>query len=561
MSLYVSIQHISHSFGYHDILKDVSLIINDGERIGLVGANGTGKTTLLKIITGALTPDSGSVAIPSGLRLGYLEQAITAAGDDWTIDDMIAESQRHLYDMEDEMRDLEAQMTTATGDELDAVMARYGDLLERFERGGGYEIDYRVDTVLAGLRVQHLPRSRRFGTLSGGEKARVGLAMLLLQSPDLLLLDEPTNHLDTASLTWLEDYLGAYRGAALIVSHDRVFLNRTVNVIVEIDEHSRQAVRYAGDYDAYQRAKADARRRWERDFANQQEEIKALREQIKVTARQNNNYRTHTDGDKFIRNFKIAQHDATVAKRVRSAEERLRRIEADPIPMPPEPMRFRADFDPQALHGRHPIVASGLVKRYGANTVLDEVGFVLEQRARVVLVGPNGAGKTTLIRIITEREQADSGTITIGQGVRIGYLDQEQDDLTPDATLFDAYRQGLPQTDQQLKAMLLSAGLFHIDDLDKRVRDLSKGQQRKVQLARLMASGANLLVLDEPTNYISFDVLEEFESALADFPGPIIAASHDRRFIERFHGEVWQLADGTLTVDETLAAEVQEPGV
>ncbi len=542
---YLSVSDISKTYGLHNVLNQVSFVLNAGERFGLVGANGVGKSTLLKIISGQVEADSGSVTITRGMEIGYLAQTITGY-DDQTIDDLITDSMRHLREQETQMRELEAQMSLLSGSALDDVMTEYGEVMEAFERGGGYDIGYRVDTVLNGLGIAHINRLRQFGTLSGGEKARIGLALLLLGSPDILLLDEPTNHLDFASLEWLEGYLSVYPGAILTVSHDRQFLNRTVNAIIELDEHSRTAKRYVGDYDAYQAAKNRERQKWEADYANQQEEIKALKLEIKVTARNNSNYRAHTDSDKYIYNDKKATHANTVAKRVRAAEEKLNRIEADPIPQPPAPLRFDPDFDPQALKGRMPILVSGLTKCYGERPILSDVSFTVGLHSRIVLVGPNGAGKSTLLKIILGHESADAGEVYINPAVRIGYLSQEYDVLDPDKTVFEAYREGLPENDQQLKATLIKSGLFRYEEFDKLVVQLSSGQRRKLQLARLIAGRANLLVLDEPTNDISFDVLEALEAALHDFPGPVITASHDRRFMQGSGGELWELRDGQL---------------
>ncbi|HVU13676.1 MAG TPA: ATP-binding cassette domain-containing protein, partial [Phototrophicaceae bacterium] len=281
----------------------------------------------------------------------------------------------------------------------------------------------------------------------------------------------------------------------------------------------------------------------------QQEEIKELRIEIKQTAHQNSNYRAHTDNDKFVLGIKRNTHADTVSRRVRSAEEKLKRIEANPILQPPEDLRFEADFDPQALKGRMPIIVSRLSKRYGDKTVLDDVSFTVSQKARIVFVGVNGAGKSTLIRILTGYESGDSGEVYINPAVKIGYLDQEGRTLDPALTVYEAFAQGLAETEKALKSFLLRTGLFRYDDLDKPVGVLSLGQQRKLQIARLMADGSNLLILDEPTNFVSFDVLEELETALRLFPGPVIAASHDRRFLRQFGGDVWALEDSHLLVD------------
>jgi macrolide transport system ATP-binding/permease protein len=542
----IHITNVSKAYSFHQILSGVSLIVNAGQRIGLVGANGVGKSTLLKIIMGEVEADSGTVVCAPGLQIGYLAQAISDF-EGKTIAALVDEAMRQLRELEGHLRDLEERMAAASGPALDALLLEYGEATTLFEQRGGYELNYRVDAVFEGLRISHIPRERAFTTLSGGEKSRVGLAILLLQAPDVLLLDEPTNHLDFATMEWLEGYLGAYRGGMLIVSHDRQFLNHTVTAIVEIDEHSRSAKHYAGNYDAYMAAKAIERRKWQEDFERQQGEIKELKLAIKETARNNSNYRPQKDNDKFMRGAKKDTHDATVAKRVHAAEERLKRIEADPVLQPPNELRFQAAFDPQALKGRLPVVVSGITKSFGSRCVLVDASFVLSLTSRVVLVGPNGAGKSTLLRLLVGLEQPDSGSVYVNPGARVGYLDQEQETLDPDLTLFAAYRADMPENDQQLKATLLHSGLFRYDEFDKRVGDLSRGQQRKLQIARLIAGRANLLVLDEPTNSISFDVLEGFETALRHFPGPIIAASHDRRFIEQFKGQVWELRDGHIS--------------
>lgn len=558
----LTILNVTKSYSHTTILGGVSFSLNAGQRIGLVGANGVGKSTLLKIITGEVEADSGSVTLAPGRKIGYLAQAIDGEGDQ-TLAELIADSLRHLHELERQMRDLERRMTHLSGAALDAAMREYGNAAEQFERYGGYEMDAQVDAVLNGLGVGHIPRERVFATLSGGEKSRVALALLLLQAPDVLLLDEPTNHLDFAALDWLENTLQSYRGAILIVSHDRQFLNHTVTAIVEIDEHARTSKTYAGNYDSYIRAKQMERRKWQEDFERQQEEIKALRIEIKVTAHRNSNFRVATDGDKMALKARRENHADTVSRRVRSAEEKLKRIEANPIPRPPEPLQFHPDFDPQALKGRHPLVVSGLNKFFGERRVLDDVNFALGIRDRAVIVGPNGAGKSTLLKLIVGVEKPDSGQVYINPAVRIGYLDQEGEGLNPNHTVFEAYQDGLFESEQQLKATLLKSGLFRYEEFSLRVGDLSSGQKRKLQIARVIAARANLLILDEPTNHVSFDVLEGLEDALENFLGPVLAVSHDRRFIgrfEQFGGQVWRLNDGRLIQHVSEGVSVPEIG-
>ena len=551
--MFITVSDIRKTYALHPVLDGVSFSLNDGDRHGLVGANGVGKSTLLKIIMGEVQADSGSVTLAAGRRIGYLAQTIKYT-EGKTLADLIAESLDAVYGLERRLRELETEMSQVEGDALDRVLAEYGEVSEHFERLGGYELEYRVDTVFAGLGVDRIDRGRPFATLSGGEKTRVGLALLLLGAPDVLLLDEPTNHLDFAMLDWLEKYLARYRGAMLIVSHDRLFLNRTVTAIIEIDEHKRTAKRYAGNYDVYLEARTRELRQWQLDFERQQEEIRELRFDMKVTAHKNT-FKAPTDGDKFVLGIKKNTHADTISKKVRVAEERLKRIEADPIPMPPEPLRFDPDFDAEALNGRFPLLVNNVSKRYGDRLLFDDVTFTVGAKSRIVIIGENGAGKSTLLKMLAGQERPDRGSITVHPAVRIGYLDQERRAFDPRLSAFDAYRDGLPGTDQALMSMILRMGLFRYDDLRLEVGALSSGQQRKLQLARVMAARANLLILDEPTNDVSFDVLEGLEDALKDFPAPVIAVSHDRRFIERFGGEVWALRDGRLNQNVVALVE------
>jgi macrolide transport system ATP-binding/permease protein len=373
------------------------------------------------------------------------------------------------------------------------------------------------------------------------------LAALLLQEPDLLLLDEPTNHLDFRALAWLEEYLADFRGGLVAVSHDRQFLNQTVGAIVEIDEHSKEAKLYNGNYDFYAEVKAQEREKWQESYWAQQEEIWELRKTIKLKARQvGHGNRAPRDNDKFITYFKAQRVDDAVARNVRSAEEKLRRIEEDPIPKPPRPLEINPTFDPAALVSRTPLSASNLHKQYGQQVVLDGVNVTISADSRVVIVGPNGAGKSTLLRILAGAEQPDQGNVTRAPSVVLGYLDQEQQTLDTQQTVFESFRAGRPGDYEEFKAELLGYGLFSYPELAKPVGALSVGQKRKLQIAQLLAERANLLLLDEPTNHISLDVLEQFEQALSNFAGPVIAVSHDRRFIQRFAQEIWELADGKL---------------
>jgi macrolide transport system ATP-binding/permease protein len=541
----LSVSNLSKAYGDNQVLNSATFTMHAGDKWGLVGANGVGKSTVVKIVAGEVEADAGTVEFGADAEVGYLPQVLTAAAGQ-TIAQLIAAAQARLYELEARLRALEGQMAGPSGPALEPTLAEYGYLSEEFDRLGGYDRKHRVEAILAGLGVAHLPHERLMATLSGGEKARVGLAALLLQSPGLLLLDEPTNHLDFAALSWLEDFLAGYRGALLVVSHDRQFLNVAVSAIVEIDEHSREAVFYNGSYDFFAAAKAQAYERWVEEYAAQQEEIRDLRRYLHGGTARRVGHNRPGDGDKLAYNYKGGRVEESIGHNIRAAQEKLRRIEEDPIPKPPQPLRINPEFDPAGLVNKTPLSLSQVTVAYGARVLLDEVTLAVGARDRIVLVGPNGVGKTTLLKVMARRLTPQAGSVTVAASTVIGYLDQEQETLPQGGTLYDVYVDERMGEWEELKVELLRYGLFIWPDLLKPVASLSIGQKRKLQIAQLMAARANLLLLDEPTNHISLDVLEQFETALVNFPGAIIAISHDRRFIERVAQQVWELRDGRL---------------
>ena len=540
----LTLANLAKAYGDNQVLASVTLTMHRGDKWGLVGANGVGKSTLLKIVVGEVEADAGHVALASGVAIGYLPQVLAASAA-LTLDELLAQSQARVHAVEARLRAVELLLAQPQNPALAALLAEYDQLSAAFERLGGYDLAHRTASVLAGLGVGAIAGDRAVASLSGGEKARVGLAALLLQAPDLLLLDEPTNHLDFAALEWLETFLQDFGGALLVVSHDRVFLNRTVQAIVEIDETSRAATLYSGSYDFFAHAKALAHTRWVEGYAEQQEEIRELRRFIQSKARQVGHNRPG-DGDKLAYNYKGGRVEATIGRNLRAAEERLRRIEADPIPKPPPPLHINPAFDPTRLVNKTPIALSQVSVVFGERRVLDDVTVTLGVQDRIVIVGPNGAGKSTLLKVLAGRLKPTAGDVTTAASTVIGYLDQEQESLPATGTLYQAYTTARTGDWEELKAELMSYHLFAFADLRKPVASLSVGQKRKLQLALLMAAHANVLLLDEPTNHISLDVLEEFESALLDFRGAIVAVSHDRRFIERFADQVWEVRAGQL---------------
>jgi macrolide transport system ATP-binding/permease protein len=540
----LAVRHIGKSYGAITVLDDISFIVNSNDRIGIVGSNGVGKTTLLNILISQESHDSGSFSFTPRTEVGYLPQT-TPEFFGHTMQDLILESIGNLRQLEERMRELESAMSTTNSEQLSGLMDEYEQASNSFHDHGGYELDYKIDSILAGLRIAYFPRDREMQTLSGGEKARVGLAILLLRSPDLLLLDEPTNHLDFASLEWLEAYLSNYKGAILLVSHDRQFLNRTVNQIFEIDEHTHHLKKYEGNYDAFVMAKAAERTAWEEDYERQQEEIKELRKRMRETARNVAHHRPATDNDKTAYNFFGGRVQNTISRGVRAAEEQLHRIEANPIPKPPRLMQVSSSFNGEPLQAEIVFRISNLTKCWDETCILDDVNFTIASGARILLFGSNGAGKTTLLKMLMSIEKPDRGEIRIVDSARLGYLPQDpQMDLAK--TVLETYSYGQVGYESEFVGRLIGYGLFSLEDMQKKVRQLSIGQRRKLEIARLMAEGPNVLLLDEPTNYISLDVLEAFESAIVTFPGPVIAVSHDRWFIQRFGGKMWELLEGKI---------------
>ncbi len=545
-------RNLTKSYGAITVLQEISFVLNDNDHVGIVGSNGVGKTTLLKILMGQEEADSGTYTYAPSIEVGYLPQT-TPDFYGHTINDLIFESVGNLRQLEERMRELETIMAGASQEQYDALLEEYGTVSTKFQDRGGYELDYKIDTILDGLRIAYLPRTQEVQTLSGGEKARLGLATLLLRSPDVLLLDEPTNHLDFASMAWLENYLSHYNGAMLMVSHDRQFLNQAVNQIGEVSEYDHHLKRYEGNYDAYVLSKAAERAKWEEDYERQQEEIQELRKRIRVSARQvGHTYRAPRDNDKNARYFFAQRVDSTVSRNIRAAEEQLKHIETDPVPKPPEVIRVSSHFNAEPMQSREVIRLHHISKHWGERCILSDVEMTVAPAARIILFGPNGAGKTTLLKIIMGLERADTGEIYITPGARIGYLPQEPENLDLSKTVLETYRYGQIGFEADFVAKLIGYGLFRLEDMHKTVGQLSVGQRRKLEIARLMAAGPNVLLLDEPTNYISLGVLEAFESAIIHFPGPVIAISHDRWFMQRFGGEIWELKDTMLVKQDDI---------
>jgi macrolide transport system ATP-binding/permease protein len=544
----LSVVNLFKSYNLNTVLHDVSLSMDKNTRAGLVGANGSGKTTLLKIIAGLVQPDSGHISCSSSIVIGYLPQTITDLPYT-TIEPMLLSS-FGVDQLQKRLNELQEAESKESGIELDNLIKEYGEISERFDRIGRYDIDHRICEILNGLSIGYLDGSREIETLSGGEKTRLSLAAVLLKSPDLLVLDEPTNNLDSQSLEWLEKYLSKYRGGMIAASHDREFLNNTVKVIFEIDEHTHTMTRYAGNYDAYKLVKERERARQAADYMKQQEEIKELNRTIRQTASELVRHRKFTrDHEKFAVTYKGERREQGVTRNIQSAKERLLHIQNNPFPKPAEPLCFKPDVKFGTIKSAEVISVSRVSKSYGGKSILKEISFVIGHRSRILIAGSNGAGKTTLLRIIVGEEIAEEGHVKLAPAANIGYLSQEPYRGDADISIVDCWLQRYGCTANEAVFSLVTCGLFRYEDLTKSMGELSLGQLRKIEIAGLIAAGPNMLILDEPTNHLSLDVLESFEDAIRQFPGPVIAVSHDRRFARQFGGERWELKDGKLRMN------------
>ena len=518
----LTVQNISKTFVDQEIIHDASFIIEAHEKAALVGVNGAGKSTMLKIITGELAPDSGQVIFSKGITPGYLAQQQMLSSHS-TILEELREAKKDIFLAEKQLRDLEQQMKHMSGESLTACMQQYNRLSEWYERNDGYAAESEIFGVLKGLGFTVQDASRQTDTLSGGQKTRVALGKLLLSSPELILLDEPTNHLDIRSIEWLEGDLKGYKGAVLIVSPDRYFLDRIVSKVIEI-EHAH-VNSYIGDYTAFSRQKQQMRQAQLKAYLKQQDEIKHQEQVIEK-----------------LRSFNREKS----IKRAESREKMLDKIERVEKPASLND-RIRLTLTPDIKSGKDVLTVSDLSKSFPPLELFSGISFQIKRGERVALIGDNGTGKTTMLRILNGLESADDGTFTYGTNVRIGYFDQDHQVLHPEKTLFDEISDTWPDMKETQIRNVLAAFLFTGDDVYKRISELSGGEQGRVSLAKLMLSGANFLILDEPTNHLDIQSKEILEDALCLYSGTVLFVSHDRYFVNRSCTRIMDLKNHSLT--------------
>jgi ATP-binding cassette, subfamily F, member 3 len=544
----LTVSQISKSYGIDPVLDQISFTLNPGERIGLVGTNGCGKTTLLRILTGQEKPDSGSVRFsPLALRVGYLPQGFTI--------DPQQTLAAYLAHLDGELPELSARLealavSLADGPDQPELQAEFDRVLNRIEAAA--ESAGRAPAVLAALGLNALPPELPVAALSGGQKTRLALAGVLLSNPQVLLLDEPTNHLDIEMLEWLEDWLIHFPAPALIVSHDRAFLDRVATAILEIDDRTHRSKLYSGSYSAYIAEKDAERQRAWQAYVDQQEEItrlKAAAARVRSDAKHKPGGKG--DGDTWAPGFFANRTKETISK-AKNIEKRVERLlNEDRIEKPAGSWHLRIDFGGTQSSGRDVLVVEKLDAGYGDHVLLQDINLTLRHGERVALIGPNGSGKTTLFRTVTGQIEPLAGRVRLGSGVITGYMAQEQENLDPTLNAFETIYNRTDLNETQTRSFLAKY-LFVGDDVFTPVRKLSYGERSRLSLAVLVASGCNFLLLDEPINHLDIPSRTRFEQALRSFEGSVLAIVHDRYFIEAYASQIWELRDGKIWTRERL---------
>lgn len=516
----LSCNHICKSYGVDIILDDCSFFINDNEKVAIVGNNGAGKSTIMKIIMGESNADSGNVIIGKDKTIGYLAQYQDLSSHN-SIYEEVKSVKQNIIDMEQKLMDYEKQMSVVSGDELSKLMNSYTNLEHTFQLLNGYSYKSEIEGVIKGLGFTEEDFNKPVGTLSGGQKTRVALCKLLLEKPDIIMLDEPTNHLDLNSIKWLETYLLNYNGTVLIIAHDRYFLDKIVTKVVEIENHKSHV--YEGNYSAFAAKKKQLREAQMNLYLKQQSEIKHQKEVIAK-----------------LRSYKQEKF----YKRAESREKALSKM--DVIEKPTEFQdSMTISLEPDVVSGNDVLTVTGLTKSF-TTTLFSNLDFKIKRGEHVALIGDNGTGKTTILKIINGLVDADAGVIKLGTNVHIGYYDQEHHNLSDENTLFEEISNAYPNMNNTKIRNTLAAFMFTGDDVFKRVSDLSGGEKGRLSLAKLMLSEANLIILDEPTNHLDMTSKEILENAINNYTGTVLYVSHDRYFINQTAQRILELTNTKL---------------
>ena len=516
----ITLDRARKSFGAFQVLDEVTFTVGASEKVALVGPNGTGKTTILRLIMGLDEPDTGIMQVLPGTSIGFMPQDSELYGENSLVDE-VSNASTDIKHLERELRRLESAMSAA-GDDMDSLLAEYGEVQHEFERLGGYAFDAEVKSTLSGLGLGPEHWEKPVSILSGGQKTRAALAKLLLQKPDALLLDEPTNHLDIEATEWLEEFLQDFPGAALIVSHDRYFLDRVVTKIVDLNEGFTRS--YPGNYTAFARQKQELVRQQVESYERQQEEVAKL-----------------TD---FIARYHAGQRHQEAKSRQKKLDKMVRirkpKVETD---------KMKVNFDAAMSSGHIVMDLRDVGKSFGEKPLFTGLNLLIENGDRVGLLGPNGAGKTTLLKMILGDEDVTVGTLSLGYGVDIGYFAQDLADLDSTNTVLEELLESADLIPGEARS-LLARFLFKGEDVFKSVSKLSGGERNRLVLAKLMLRRPNVLVLDEPTNHLDIDSREALDQALKGFEGTIIVTSHDRYLLNSIATKIVELANGTARVFE-----------
>ena len=515
-------QNISKAYGVTEILNHINFHIEAKEKLAIVGINGAGKSTLLKIIMNEEEADEGQVVIGKDITVGYLAQHQNSYYDKTIYEELLSVKQ-DVIDLQEQIRQLEQDMKHLEGAELEDALERYTRMNHTFEMQDGYAFESQITGILKGLGFEESEFNRPVSELSGGQKTRVSLGRLLLSRPDIILLDEPTNHLDLNSIAWLEGYLRGYDGAVIIVSHDRYFLDKIVTKVIEIE--NTQATIYHGNYSYYAQKREEVRLSKYRAYMNQQAEIKHQEE--------------------VIAKLKQFNREKSI-KRAESREKMLDKMERLEKPQKIHD-EMRLTLTPDVESGNDVLLVEGLSKSFDGKTIFSNVNIDIKRGERVALIGNNGTGKTTILKIINQLLPKDSGKITLGAQVHIGYYDQEHQVLHAEKTIFDELQDAYPQMNNTRVRNVLAAFLFTGEDVFKKIADLSGGERGRVSLAKLMLSNANFLILDEPTNHLDITSKEILENALNNYAGTILYVSHDRYFINQTATRIFDLSPNGIT--------------
>lgn len=514
--------NITKSFDGETIINNCSFHIEEKEKAAIVGINGAGKSTILKIIMKELSPDTGDVIIGKDKTIGYLAQYQDVLGHNTIYEEMLS-VKKDIIDLEQRIRQYELDMKELEGDELEAALSAYSRLTHQFEMADGYAYKSEITGVLKGLGFEEDSFNKSIDCLSGGQKTRVSLGKLLLSKPDIILLDEPTNHLDINSISWLEGYLSSYPGTVVIVAHDRYFLDKIVTKIIEIDHGNTTT--FTGTYSDYSEKKKMLRDMEIKAYMNQQREIK------------------HQEA--VIEKLKSFNREKSI-KRAESREKALDKIERLDKPLG-ESSTMKFTLEPRQLSGNDVLTVEGLSKSFDSHSLFSDLSFDIKRSERVAIIGSNGTGKTTILKIINDVIQADAGKIKLGAKVSIGYYDQEHHVLNNNNSIFDEISDAYPELTNTEIRNVLAAFLFTGDDVFKLIGDLSGGEKGRVSLAKLMLSEANFLILDEPTNHLDMMSKEILENALNSYTGTVLYVSHDRFFINKTASRILELGGNTLT--------------